>query len=159
MKLKRYINLAMMTLSLTATSAFAAEKPNVIIVITDDQGYGDLSFTGNKILKTPNIDTLRTQSTLLNNFHVDPTCAPTRSALMTGRHSNRVGVWHTVQGRSMLRVRETTMANVFSDNGYATGMFGKWHLGDCYPYRPEDRGFQHTVYHQAGAQISGLMKE
>lgn len=145
--IKSAIVLAGLTL---ATLAGAAEKPNVIIVITDDQGYGDFGFTGNKIIKTPNIDKLRTQSTLLNNFHVDPTCAPTRAALMTGRYSNRVGVWHTVQGRSMLRRREVTMANVFSSNGYATGMFGKWHLGDCYPYRPEDRGFQHTVYHQAG---------
>ena len=128
----------------------AAEKPNVVIVITDDQGYGDLAFTGNPAIKTPNLDKLRSQGTLLNNFHVDPTCAPTRAALMTGRYSNRVGVWHTVQGRSMLRRREVTMADIFSDNGYATGMFGKWHLGDCYPYRPEDRGFQHVVYHQAG---------
>ncbi|VGO12490.1 Arylsulfatase [Pontiella desulfatans] len=127
-----------------------AKKPNVIIVITDDQGYGDLAFTGNPAIKTPNIDKLRTQGTLLNNYHVDPTCAPTRSALMTGRYSDRVGVWHTVQGRSMLRRRETTMADVFSANGYSTGIFGKWHLGDCYPFRPEDRGFQHCVYHQAG---------
>ena len=143
------VALALGALTVTKLSG-AAEKPNVIIVITDDQGYGDFGFTGNKIIKTPNIDKLRTQSALLNNFHVDPTCAPTRAALMTGRYSNRVGVWHTVQGRSMLRRREVTMANIFSDNGYATGMFGKWHLGDCYPYRPEDRGFQHTVYHPAG---------
>ncbi|MFC2090517.1 arylsulfatase [Bacteroidota bacterium] len=126
------------------------QAPNVVIVITDDQGYGDLTFTGNPAIKTSSIDDLRTQGTLLNNFHVDPTCAPTRSALMTGRYSDRVGVWHTVQGRNMLRPRETTMAEVFSDNGYATGLFGKWHLGDCYPYRPEDRGFQHSVYHNAG---------
>ncbi|MGJ8639224.1 MAG: arylsulfatase [Opitutaceae bacterium] len=133
-------------------SAFlqAADKPNVVIVITDDQGYGDLGFTGNPVIKTPNIDKLRTQGTLLNDFHVDPTCAPTRSALMTGRYSNRVGVWHTVQGRNMLRRREVTMADVFTDNGYATGLFGKWHLGDVYPYRPQDRGFQHSVKHQAG---------
>ncbi|QDT08263.1 arylsulfatase [Planctomycetes bacterium K23_9] len=127
-----------------------AKRPNVVVVITDDQGYGDLAFTGNPAIKTPNIDKLATQGTLLNNFHVDPTCAPTRSALMSGRYSDRVGVWHTVQGRSMLRRRETTMANVFGANGYATGLFGKWHLGDCYPYRPEDRGFQHCVYHEAG---------
>ncbi|MFT5904961.1 MAG: arylsulfatase A-like enzyme [Cryomorphaceae bacterium] len=142
---------SMLTIAMANDGADStAEKPNVIIVITDDQGYGDSGFTGNSVIKTPNIDKLRTQGTLLNNFHVDPTCAPTRSALMTGRYSNRVGVWHTVQGRSLLRSRETTMANVFSQNSYATGMFGKWHLGDCYPYRPEDRGFQHIVYHRAG---------
>jgi arylsulfatase A-like enzyme len=135
-----------------APSAFSTEakKPNVIIVITDDQGYGDLGFTGNTAIKTPTIDKLRSQGILLNNFHVDPTCAPTRSALMTGRYSDRVGVWHTVQGRSMLRRREITMADIFSASGYSTGLFGKWHLGDCYPYRPEDRGFQHCVYHKAG---------
>ena len=133
-----------------AAPLLADEKPNVVIVITDDQGYGDLGFTGNTAIKTPALDELRKQGTLLNNFHVDPTCAPTRSALMTGRYSNRVGVWHTVQGRSMLRGREVTMADVFAANGYATGMFGKWHLGDCYPYRPEDRGFQHCVNHLAG---------
>ena len=151
MQQRRFIQLAVVACSIAATAFSAeAEKPNVVIVITDDQGYGDVAFTGNPAIKTPNIDKLRSQGTLLNNFHVDPTCAPTRSALMTGRYSDRVGVWHTVQGRSMLRRREITMADVFSQNGYATGMFGKWHLGDCYPYRPEDRGFQHCVYHQAG---------
>ena len=151
MQIKRIIQMAVVALAI-APSIYAEEKkqPNVVIVITDDQGYGDLAFTGNPAIKTPTIDKLRTQGTLLNNFHVDPTCAPTRSALMTGRYSDRVGVWHTVQGRSMLRRRETTMADVFGSNGYATGMFGKWHLGDCYPFRPGDRGFQHTVHHQAG---------
>ncbi|MDQ8181555.1 arylsulfatase [Pelagicoccus sp. SDUM812005] len=136
--------------NLLAYSQAAESKPNVVIVITDDQGYGDLGFTGNPAIKTPHLDRLRSQATLLDNFHVDPTCAPTRSALMTGRYSGRVGVWHTVQGRNMLRKREVTLADVFSENGYATGLFGKWHLGDVYPYRPEDRGFQHTVYHAAG---------
>lgn len=149
-----YISLAMAFLCLGCKTIQEKGKtqqaPNVVIVITDDQGYGDLAFTGNPAIKTPTIDELRKQGTLLNNFHVDPTCAPTRSALMTGRYSDRVGVWHTVQGRSMLRRRETTMADVFGANGYATGLFGKWHLGDCYPYRPEDRGFQHSVYHKAG---------
>jgi arylsulfatase A-like enzyme len=148
---RRFIQLAVVACSL-ASPAFSAEadKPNVVIVITDDQGYGDVAFTGNPAIKTPAIDKLRSQGVLLDNFHVDPTCAPTRAALMTGRYSDRVGVWHTVQGRSMLRRREITMADIFGDNGYATGLFGKWHLGDCYPYRPEDRGFQHCVYHQAG---------
>ena len=141
---------AVIVSSVHADDAKPFEQPNVVIVITDDQGYGDLAFTGNPAIKTPTLDKLSKQGTLLNNFHVDPTCAPTRSALMTGRYSDRVGVWHTVQGRSMLRRRETTMADVFKSNGYATGMFGKWHLGDCYPYRPEDRGFGHCVYHQAG---------
>ena len=149
---QRYLILTTLAAVAVAPAAFSREerKPNVVIVITDDQGYGDLAFTGNPAIRTPTLDKLRSQGILLNNFHVDPTCAPTRSALMTGRYSNRVGVWHTVQGRSMLRRRETTMADVFGANGYVTGLFGKWHLGDCYPYRPEDRGFQHRVYHKAG---------
>jgi len=151
MQQRLLIQLVVVACSISATAFSAeAEKPNVVIVITDDQGYGDVAFTGNPAIKTPSIDKLRSQGTLLNNFHVDPTCAPTRSALMTGRYSDRVGVWHTVQGRNMLRRREITMADVFSQNGYATGLFGKWHLGDCYPYRPEDRGFQRCVYHKAG---------
>ena len=106
----------------------ATQRPNVIVVMTDDQGYGDLGCNGNSIIQTPNIDRLRGQGLQLDNFHVDPTCAPTRAAWMTGRYSNRVGVWHTVQGRNLLRSREVTMADIFSDNGYATGIFGKWHL-------------------------------
>ncbi len=128
----------------------AAQKPNVVFVITDDQGYGDLACNGNTIVQTPNIDKLAKESIRLENYHVDTTCAPTRSALMTGRYSNRVGVWHTVQGRNMLRTRETTMAEIFQRNGYETGIFGKWHLGDVFPYRPEDNGFSTTVYHSGG---------
>ena len=134
----------------SVVSAEDTKKPNVILVITDDQGYCDFGFTGNKAINTPTLDKLREESILLDNFHVDPTCGPTRAALMSGRYSDRVGVWHTVQGRNMLRQREVTMADVFQDNGYKTGLFGKWHLGDNYPYRPEDRGFGYTVYHGAG---------
>ena len=125
-------------------------RPNIVLIITDDQGYGDLGFTGNSVIQTPAIDQLRRQSVMLDNFHVDPTCAPTRAALLTGRYSNRTGVWHTIKGRSMLREREITLADILTENGYATGLFGKWHLGDCYPYRPQDRGFTHSVYHPAG---------
>src|SRR6516165_8264870 len=131
-------------LSALGTSAIAAEqakRPNVVLLLTDDQGYGDLACHGNKIIQTPNLDKLHAQSVRLTDFHVDPTCSPTRSALMTGRYSSRVGVWHTVMGRSLLRKDEVTMANVFAANGYRTGIFGKWHLGDNYPFRPQDRGF------------------
>jgi arylsulfatase A-like enzyme len=126
---------------LYASPVFAA-KPNVILILTDDQGYGDLSSHGNPILKTPHMDTLHAESVRLTNFHVDPTCAPTRSALMTGNYSHRVGVWHTIMGRNHLRADQTTMANFFAQNGYETALFGKWHLGTNYPYRPIDRGFQ-----------------
>lgn len=128
----------------------AADKPNVVIVITDDQGYGDLSCIGNPILKTPEIDKLYAESIRLQDYHVAPTCSPTRSAFLTGHWTNRTGVWHTIMGRSMLREDEITMGNVFQDAGYATGMFGKWHLGDNYPYRPEDRGFTEVMRHGGG---------
>lgn len=126
------------------------KKPNVIIVITDDQGYGDIAAHGNKVIKTPNMDALYNESYRFTDFHVGPTCAPTRSGLMTGRYANEVGVWHTVGGWSLLREQEKTMADMFAEAGYATGGFGKWHLGDNYPFRPEDRGFQETVMHGGG---------
>lgn len=127
-----------------------SKKPNVILVLTDDQGYGDLGVHGNKVIKTPNVDAFYKESYHLTDFHVGPTCAPTRSGLMTGRYANSVGVWHTVGGWSLLREQEKTMANMFAEGGYTTGAFGKWHLGDNYPYRPEDRGFQETVMHGGG---------
>lgn len=128
----------------------AAEKPNVVIVITDDQGYGDLSCHGNPVLKTPNIDTLFADSVRLKDYHVAPTCSPTRAAFLTGHWTNRTGVWHTIMGRSMLRENEVTMGQVFHDGGYATAMFGKWHLGDNYPFRPEDRGYSEVLRHGGG---------
>ena len=119
----------------------------MVLVLTDDQGYGDLACLGNSILQTPNIDSLYRQSVRLTDFHVGPTCAPTRAALMTGRYCNRTGVWHTVMGRSLLRRDEVTMAEVFAAGGYRTGIFGKWHLGDNYPFRPQERGFQEALVH------------
>jgi arylsulfatase A-like enzyme len=132
-------------------TASAKSKPNVILIITDDQGYGDLSCHGNPVLRTPNLDKLYTESVRLTNFHVDPTCSPTRSSLLTGRYSSRVGVWHTIMGRSLLRRDELTIANIFSNNGYRTGIFGKWHLGDSCYYHPWDRGFEESVIIGGGA--------
>ncbi|UXP31997.1 arylsulfatase [Reichenbachiella agarivorans] len=124
--------------------------PNVVLVISDDQGYGDVGVHGNPIIQTPNMDELHGQSTRLTDFHVSPTCAPTRAALLTGRYSNRTGVWHTIAGRSLLHDSEVTLAEVLRQNGYATGMFGKWHLGDNFPFRPEDNGFEEVVAHMGG---------
>ncbi|GIW82746.1 MAG: hypothetical protein KatS3mg105_4553 [Gemmatales bacterium] len=126
------------------------QRPNVILIMTDDQGYGDIAAHGNKMIQTPNIDKLWSQSVRLTDYHVDPTCSPTRSALMTGRYSTRTGVWHTIMGRSLMATTELTLAEVFAANGYATGIFGKWHLGDNYPCRPQDQGFQHVVIHGGG---------
>ena len=138
-----------------ATNAAPSRRPNVVLVMTDDQGYGDLGCHGNEVLATPNLDRLHAQSIRLTDFHVDPTCSPTRSALMTGHYSSRTGVWHTIMGRSLLRRDEVTMADVFSANGYRTAIFGKWHLGDNYPYRPQDRGFQEVLIHGGGGVGQG----
>ncbi|MHB8897391.1 MAG: arylsulfatase [Thermoguttaceae bacterium] len=125
-------------------------RPNVLVVVSDDQGFGDLGCHGNPILKTPHMDRLYDESVRLDNFHVDSYCTPTRSALMTGRYAHRVGGWGTVCGRNMLRDGEVTMADVFRHNGYRTGLFGKWHLGTNYPYRPMDRGFDEWLGHGDG---------
>ena len=127
-----------------------ADQPNVVIVITDDQGYGDLGCHGNPVLKTPNIDQLYSESIRLKDYHVAPTCSPTRAAFQSGHWTNRTGVWHTIMGRSMIREDEPTIGQVFKAGGYATGMFGKWHLGDNYPYRPEDRGYTEVLRHGGG---------
>ena len=128
----------------------ATQRPNVVLVITDDQGYGDLGCTGHPWLHTPHIDAFHDDAVRLTDFHVSPLCTPTRGALMTGRRPVRNGAWATCWGRSILRKSETTMADLFGAAGYHTAMFGKWHLGDNYPYRPQDRGFQHVVAHKGG---------
>ncbi|MFY0687399.1 MAG: arylsulfatase [Cyclobacteriaceae bacterium] len=124
--------------------------PNVIIIVTDDQGYGDVGFHDNTIIKTPNLDKFSKQAVEFTNFHVGTTCTPTRAGIMTGRNANRNGAWHTIAGASILNADEETIAEVFQQNGYKTGMFGKWHLGDNYPFRPHDRGFDEAFYHGGG---------
>ncbi|MHC4755830.1 MAG: arylsulfatase [Planctomycetota bacterium] len=134
------------------STTYAAQKsPNVILIMTDDQGYPDLGCHGNPYIQTPNLDRFYKQSVRLTDFHVDPLCTPTRAALLTGRYSIRTGAWRAGAGRSLLRRDEVTLANLFSASGYRTAMFSKWHLGDNYPYRPHDRGFHETVWHQHGA--------
>ncbi len=128
----------------------SSTPPNIVFVITDDQGYGDLSCHGNPVLKTPNIDHLASESIRLTDYHVAPTCSPTRASLLTGHWANRTGVWHTIAGRSLLKQSETTLAKILSSNGYATGIFGKWHLGDNAPFQPQDHGFQEVFIHGGG---------
>jgi len=125
-------------------------RPNVVLVITDDQGYGELACHGNKIIKTPNLDALGARSTRFTSFYVSPTCAPTRASLMTGRHEFRSGVTHTIYERERLTLKATTVAQVLGKAGYTTGVFGKWHLGDQEPYQPNRRGFDEVFIHGAG---------
>jgi arylsulfatase B len=139
-------------LSSAGAAALPAQgrRPNIVFVMTDDQGYGDIARHGNPVLKTPHLDALHDASLRLTNYHVNPTCAPTRSALLTGRYTNLVGPWHTIQGRSILHHDEITLADCLRGAGYRTGIFGKWHLGDNYPSRPQDRGFDEVLIHGGG---------
>lgn len=142
--------------ALGALAARAAEgrapskPPNVLLIITDDQGYGDLGCHGNPVLKTPNLDRLHAESVRFTRFNVCPVCSPTRACLMTGRYNYRTGVVDTYAGRSMMDPGETTLAEMLGAAGYRTGIFGKWHLGDNYPLRPMDRGFQESLVHFGG---------
>jgi len=126
------------------------KRPNIVLVMTDDQGYGDFSMHDNPIVKTPHLEELANESQRLTNFHVDPTCSPTRAALMSGQYSLRAGVWHTVMGRHMLNDQHYTLPEILKDNGYNTAMLGKWHLGENYPFRPQDQGFDHVLMHGGG---------
>ena len=150
MKFVFFVLLLTLSDRLLAEGLNEKKRPNVIVIITDDQGYGDMSVHGNPELQTVNIDQLAHDSVRLDNFHVDPTCSPTRAALMTGRYATRVGVWLTFGGRNHLYRDEVTMADIFKYNGYNTAIFGKWHLGDNYPFRPNDRGFDYSFIHQGG---------
>ncbi|HEC03976.1 MAG TPA: hypothetical protein ENI81_10620 [Phycisphaerales bacterium] len=139
-----------------ASGAGGRKRPNVILILTDDQGYGDMSCHGNPILKTPEMDRLHAESVRFTNFHVSAFCSPSRAAIMTGRYPGRTGAFRTSSGRTFVDKDAEMMGNVFQRSGYQTAMFGKWHLGDNYPYRPQDRGFGHVLWHKCGGvgQIS-----
>lgn len=124
--------------------------PNIILVMTDDQGYGDIAAHGNPVLTTPNLDKLHSQSVRFTDFHVSPTCAPTRSALMTGRHEFKNGVSHTIFERERLTLKAVTLPQILKSAGYSSGIFGKWHLGDEPEYWPNKRGFDEMFIHGAG---------
>jgi len=126
------------------------KRPNVVLIMTDDQGYGDLGVQGNPIIRTPNIDAMARKSAVLPNFYVSPVCTPTRASLMTGRYNYRTRAIDTFRGRAMMDTSEETIAELLKAAGYATGIFGKWHLGDCYPMRPIDQGFVMSLVHRGG---------
>jgi arylsulfatase A-like enzyme len=123
----------------------AIRRPNFVLIITDDQGYGDLGAHGNPKLRTPNLDRLARESVSLQSFHVSPVCSPTRASLMTGRYNYRTGVVDTYLGRSLMHPDEVTLAEMLAAAGYRTGIFGKWHLGDNFPMRAIDQGFQEAL--------------
>lgn len=131
-------------------AADESPRPNVILVMSDDQGFGDLGVHGNPKLKTPNLDRFAKQSVELTQFYVCPVCSPTRASLMTGRYNYRTGVVDTYLGRSIMFAGETTLAEMLSAAGYRTGIFGKWHLGDNYPTRAMDQGFQESLVLKGG---------
>jgi arylsulfatase A-like enzyme len=137
-------------LLLVALTSFAAERPNILFILTDDQGYGDVGVHGNPVLKTPNLDKLHAESVRFTDFQVSPTCSPTRSALLTGRHEFKNGVAHTILERERLALGAATLAEQLQKSGYRTGIFGKWHLGDEAEYQPNKRGFDEVFIHGAG---------
>lgn len=132
-----------------------ARRPNIILVMTDDQGYGDIGVHGNAVIRTPNLDTFARESLEMTRFYVEPVCSPTRASLMTGRYHMRTGVYATSRGGARIFGDEVTLADLLAQGGYRTGIFGKWHLGDNYPSRPQDKGFQETLIHLSGS-IGGV---
>lgn len=125
-------------------------RPNIVLIITDDQGYGDFACHGNPIIKTPNLDRLHAASVRFTDFQVSPTCSPTRCSIMTGKHEFRSGVSHTILERERMALRAVTLPQVLKTVGYSTGIFGKWHLGDEPEYQPNRRGFDEVFVHGAG---------
>ena len=139
-------------LFLLPAAAVAQENspPNIVLIITDDQGYGDFGFTGNPLIRTPHLNKMAAGSARMTQFYVSPVCAPTRASLMTGRYNYRTRVVDTYIGRAMMEPAEVTVAELLGEAGYATGIFGKWHLGDAYPMRPQDQGFDEVLVHRGG---------
>lgn len=142
--------LIILCLQANVLNAQKNERPNIILIITDDQGYGDLGYTGNPHVKSPNIDAFANESIRFNNFYVSPVCAPTRASLMTGRYSLRTGIRDTYNGGAIMAGNEVTIAEMLKQAEYKTGIFGKWHLGDSYPSRPMDQGFDESLIHLSG---------
>ncbi len=143
------IILVIVCLIAIATGVSAA-PPNIVLILTDDQGYADLACHGNPDIRTPNIDQMYTESLRLTQYYNAPVCAPTRASMMTGRYYYRTGVVDTYMGRAMMHADEITVAEVLRDHGYKTGIFGKWHLGDNYPLRAMDQGFEESLVHMGG---------
>ncbi len=147
----KYLLILAAGMALCASETLQAQtRPNIIVVMPDDMGYGDLGATGNPVIRTPHLDRFAKESAELSNFYVSPVCSPTRASLMTGRYNYRTRCIDTFKGRSMMEPDEVTMAEALKEEGYATGIFGKWHLGDNFPLRPQDQGFDEVLIHRGG---------
>jgi len=131
-------------------SAARQQSPNIIIVLSDDQGWGDVGFHGNDDIGTPSLDAFSRGGVDFRRFYTSPVCSPTRASLMTGRYHYRTGVLHTSRGGAKMHGDEETLAEALASHGYKTGIFGKWHLGDTYPMRPSDQGFAESLIHKSG---------
>ena len=149
-RLPMHLRLSFLLLLAPALIARAADRPNIILVMPDDLGYGDYRCLGNPIINTPAVDAFWKESVRFTDFHLSPTCAPSRSALLTGRHEFKNGVTHTILERERMTLKATTLAQVLKSAGYMTGVFGKWHLGDEEPYQPDHRGFDEMFIHGGG---------
>ena len=136
--------------SLGFSAPGTARKPNILLVMTDDQGFGDIGVQGNDKIKTPHLDRFAREGIELSRFYCSPVCAPTRASLMTGRYYYRSGVVHTSRGGAKMHGEEVTIAERLKRLGYTSGIFGKWHLGDTYPMRPQDQGFDEVLVHKSG---------
>jgi arylsulfatase A-like enzyme len=134
----------------TAKAPAQARRPNIVLVMSDDHGYGDLGVHGNDKVQTPTLDRFAREGVELTRFYVSPVCSPTRASLMTSRYHYRTGIIHTSRGGALMHGDEVTIAEILRDAGYRTGIFGKWHLGDCYPMRPQDQGFEESLVHTSG---------
>jgi arylsulfatase len=133
-----------------AQTSAPSHRPNIILVMPDDLGYGDYACLGNPITHTPSVDAFKKESLLFTQFHVSPTCSPCRAALMSGRHEFKNGVTHTIYERERMSLKTFTLAQMLKTVGYTTGIFGKWHLGDEAPYQPQNRGFDEVYIHGGG---------
>ncbi|MGQ1788074.1 arylsulfatase [Saccharicrinis sp. GN24d3] len=132
-------------------ASLKSDQPNIILIMPDDAGYGDYACLGSPIINTPAVDAFKEKSLLLTHFHVSPKCAPTSAALLSGRHDFKNGVTHTVFERERMSLETFTLSDMLRSSGYATGIFGKWHLGDEEAYLPENRGFDEVYIHGGGS--------
>ena len=147
--MKKYTLILLSSLLFTPVKAQQSAKstpPNIILIMPDDMGWGDIHAHGHPFVITPNLDALYAESLRFTDFHVSPTCAPTRSAIMSGRHEFRNGVTHTISERERMTLDAVTLPQTLKKAGFTNGIFGKWHLGDEDAYQPNKRGFDEVFY-------------